>query len=169
MTIRPHPLLADLMAAAFREDRPGIRAVLGALTDTERRQFAYVIRIIVEEQVHYRLDARDARMAEAEIISDTVLREHSGPVAQVDAAEAITHAARHDVIGIALEDSIADPFTGKATVRMRLGDPNPDLEAALGPHVAPFTCPRCHMTSYHPKDAEHGYCGNCHAFTRSPS
>ena len=22
------------------------------------------------------------------------------------------------------------------------------------------------MTSYHPKDAEYGYCGNCHEFTR---
>lgn len=28
-----------------------------------------------------------------------------------------------------------------------------------------FTCPKCHMTSYHPKDEEHGYCGNCHDFT----
>ena len=29
-----------------------------------------------------------------------------------------------------------------------------------------ITCPQCMMTSYHPKDIEHGYCGNCHAFTR---
>lgn len=29
-----------------------------------------------------------------------------------------------------------------------------------------FTCPRCGMTSYHPKDVEEGYCGNCHAWTR---
>ncbi len=28
-----------------------------------------------------------------------------------------------------------------------------------------FTCPRCGRTSYHPKDIEHRYCGNCHAFT----
>ena len=28
-----------------------------------------------------------------------------------------------------------------------------------------FTCPKCHKTSYHPKDEEHGYCGNCHDFT----
>lgn len=28
-----------------------------------------------------------------------------------------------------------------------------------------FTCPRCHMVSHHPKDEEHGYCGNCHDFT----
>jgi hypothetical protein len=29
-----------------------------------------------------------------------------------------------------------------------------------------FTCPRCAMTSYNPTDAERGYCGNCHDFTR---
>jgi hypothetical protein len=29
-----------------------------------------------------------------------------------------------------------------------------------------FTCPICRMTSYNPNDIEHGYCGNCHAFTR---
>jgi hypothetical protein len=28
-----------------------------------------------------------------------------------------------------------------------------------------FTCPKCGMTSYHPKDVEHGYCGNCHDWT----
>jgi hypothetical protein len=29
----------------------------------------------------------------------------------------------------------------------------------------PFTCPRCRMTSHHPKDVQHGYCGNCHDYT----
>lgn len=29
-----------------------------------------------------------------------------------------------------------------------------------------FTCPICGMTSYNPADAEHGYCGRCHSFTR---
>lgn len=29
-----------------------------------------------------------------------------------------------------------------------------------------FTCPHCGMTSHHPEDARHGYCGNCHDFTR---
>jgi hypothetical protein len=28
-----------------------------------------------------------------------------------------------------------------------------------------FTCPRCLMTSYHPEDERHGYCGHCHDFT----
>lgn len=28
-----------------------------------------------------------------------------------------------------------------------------------------FTCPHCGMISHHPKDAENGYCGDCHAFT----
>ena len=31
-----------------------------------------------------------------------------------------------------------------------------------------FTCPRCGMTSHHPKDEEQGYCGNCHDFTAPP-
>jgi hypothetical protein len=31
-----------------------------------------------------------------------------------------------------------------------------------------FTCPRCGMTSHHPEDERHGYCGNCHDFTASP-
>jgi hypothetical protein len=29
-----------------------------------------------------------------------------------------------------------------------------------------FTCPICRMTSYNENDIYHGYCGNCHAFTR---
>ena len=28
-----------------------------------------------------------------------------------------------------------------------------------------ITCPKCRMTSYHPEDVKHGYCGNCHEFT----
>lgn len=28
-----------------------------------------------------------------------------------------------------------------------------------------FTCGKCGMVSHHPKDAEHGYCGNCHEYT----
>lgn len=30
---------------------------------------------------------------------------------------------------------------------------------------ATFTCPVCLMTSHHPDDAAHGYCGACRAFT----
>jgi hypothetical protein len=33
----------------------------------------------------------------------------------------------------------------------------------------PFTCPHCGMTSHHPKDEEHGYCGACHDFTGHPT
>jgi len=29
-----------------------------------------------------------------------------------------------------------------------------------------YTCPACGMTSYHPEDVRHEYCGNCHK-TRS--
>lgn len=28
-----------------------------------------------------------------------------------------------------------------------------------------FVCPRCGITSWHPTDAERGYCGRCHDFT----
>jgi len=28
-----------------------------------------------------------------------------------------------------------------------------------------FTCPRCNMTSHHPVDERHGYCGHCHDYT----
>jgi ribosomal protein L37E len=31
-----------------------------------------------------------------------------------------------------------------------------------------ITCPRCGMTSYHPRDVEEGYCGNCHWWTSDP-
>ena len=30
-----------------------------------------------------------------------------------------------------------------------------------------FSC-KCQMTSHHPADEEHGYCGNCHDFTGKP-
>jgi hypothetical protein len=32
-----------------------------------------------------------------------------------------------------------------------------------------ITCPRCGLTSHHPKDAEEGYCARCHAWTSPPS
>lgn len=31
--------------------------------------------------------------------------------------------------------------------------------------IPSITCPRCHMTSYHRRDIETGYCVNCHDFT----
>lgn len=31
-----------------------------------------------------------------------------------------------------------------------------------------FTCPKCSLTSHHPEDERHGYCGNCHEFTATP-
>ena len=33
--------------------------------------------------------------------------------------------------------------------------------------IEPFVCPRCHKTSHHPKDAQHGYCGHCHWAVRA--
>lgn len=40
-----------------------------------------------------------------------------------------------------------------------------EKEAAARAEQASITCPRCGKTSYHPKDIEQGYCGNCHDFT----
>ena len=34
--------------------------------------------------------------------------------------------------------------------------------------LSSITCPICRMTSYHPRDVEYRYCGNCHAFTGLP-
>ena len=41
------------------------------------------------------------------------------------------------------------------------------LGVAQAAHAAPvsFTCPKCGRTSYHPKDAEEGYCGACNEWT----
>lgn len=33
------------------------------------------------------------------------------------------------------------------------------------PSARSITCPQCGRTSWHPKDVEHGWCGNCYAFT----
>lgn len=41
-------------------------------------------------------------------------------------------------------------------------------ECLLGldePDEDSIVCPVCEMRSYHPKDIEHGYCGNCHEYT----
>ncbi len=34
--------------------------------------------------------------------------------------------------------------------------------------MSAFCCPDCGMVSHNPADLEHGYCGNCHAFTGIP-
>lgn len=35
---------------------------------------------------------------------------------------------------------------------------------SIGPDGPSITCPKCGKTSYHPKDVEEKYCGNCHEF-----
>lgn len=38
-----------------------------------------------------------------------------------------------------------------------------DLDAAERSKARPsITCPRCSLTSYHPRDVSEGYCGRCH-------
>jgi hypothetical protein len=39
---------------------------------------------------------------------------------------------------------------------------------AMADEYPSITCPVCKMTSYHPKDIEHGFCGNCHEYTGTP-
>jgi ribosomal protein S27AE len=39
--------------------------------------------------------------------------------------------------------------------------------ASIAAQHPSITCPRCGRTSYHPKDIEQGYCGNCHDWTSS--
>lgn len=34
------------------------------------------------------------------------------------------------------------------------------------PSARKITCPECGMTSWHPKDVEEGWCGNCHKRTQ---
>uniref|UniRef100_UPI003EC114C1 hypothetical protein n=1 Tax=Streptomyces tendae TaxID=1932 RepID=UPI003EC114C1 len=37
-----------------------------------------------------------------------------------------------------------------------------------GDSRASIVCPECAMESWHPKDVEEGYCGNCHWWTGDP-
>ena len=46
-----------------------------------------------------------------------------------------------------------------------MSDDSAEYHPKNPPIFTPFQCPVCNMISHHPKDAEHGYCGNCHAFT----
>lgn len=54
------------------------------------------------------------------------------------------------------------PLTGRFFDMHRV--PMPVQFKERNPH-AYITCPRCHMTSYHPNDVREGYCGNCHDWT----
>lgn len=59
-------------------------------------------------------------------------------------------------------------FEALANAMPDLGSWLPDWNADKGEldeFAEYIECPRCHMRSYHPKDIEHGYCGNCHEFT----
>lgn len=42
--------------------------------------------------------------------------------------------------------------------------------AKAGSHALEgFKCLKCRRTSYHPRDVEHRYCGNCHVFHDDPN
>ncbi len=42
--------------------------------------------------------------------------------------------------------------------------PIPSYKIELRDGFPTITCLRCDMTSWHPKDVQHLYCGNCHEF-----
>jgi ribosomal protein S27AE len=51
--------------------------------------------------------------------------------------------------------------------KVRCGGPGicPACSMDLAAHQPRFTCPRCNMVSYLPRDIAEGYCGNCHDWT----
>lgn len=50
------------------------------------------------------------------------------------------------------------PFTKK------VADPGPEMRYVILDGGKAIKCMTCQMRSYHPKDVEHRYCGNCHKF-----
>ncbi len=42
--------------------------------------------------------------------------------------------------------------------------PIPSYQITLRDGLPTITCLRCHMTSWHPQDVQHLYCGNCHEY-----
>lgn len=56
-----------------------------------------------------------------------------------------------DLVELAREVLVAE-LAREAAARAAAGEP------------PSFTCPRCGLTSYHPKDIDERYCGRCHAF-----
>ncbi len=40
----------------------------------------------------------------------------------------------------------------------------PERTYEIAPDGTSFKCLLCGMTSHHPKDVEHRFCGNCHVF-----
>jgi ribosomal protein S27AE len=40
-----------------------------------------------------------------------------------------------------------------------------EIRQREGTTTTSITCPRCGMTSFHPKDVEQGYCGRCDDWT----
>jgi hypothetical protein len=51
-------------------------------------------------------------------------------------------------------DDAQDPFLHDPQAFERLIDATPHI-----------TCPRCGLTSFHPKDISEGYCARCHDWT----
>jgi hypothetical protein len=54
---------------------------------------------------------------------------------------------------------VLDPFDGS------IHAPNAVIKAdGTVDYIKSITCPKCKMTSHHPQDIEHMYCGNCKQF-----
>lgn len=70
------------------------------------------------------------------------------------------------------DQGVRIPHLGDAGIQPRHGDQvyawyhlNCFLSSIGLPIEASITCPVCGIASYNPNDINHGYCGNCHAFT----
>jgi hypothetical protein len=79
-------------------------------------------------------------------------------------ASAIATAEEPEAYCFGLERPWNCEYTGG---RIRLDNTPADRPETVAPDDQPsFTCPRCRMTSYHPEDIAHRYCGHCHEFHR---
>ncbi len=57
----PPVWLADLIAAAYRDDTDGIRRALSRMTEAEKRAFGHVLAVITKTMVNERLGHSRAR------------------------------------------------------------------------------------------------------------
>lgn len=49
-----------------------------------------------------------------------------------------------------------------AVIKLSKTEDEPPADGEKREEERSYTCPGCGMTSYHPEDVRHEYCGNCH-------
>jgi hypothetical protein len=75
------------------------------------------------------------------------------------------HCTRHFLLHQSLDELIADYLVQHWGSRPSTVTVMELLEWSRAQCLEPtFTCSRCGKASYNPNDAEHRYCGACHAF-----